>query len=257
MGESGISLGEFIFQCLKEAIRTTWDKADLGATVVGVVIPVVIHFVPAWEHAMNNIAWEIPVACLASVGATRLLLSPFLIYRDEDAKLAERRVKELTTPVIKIVGLTPPQTNHYTPVTSGLQYRIDVFNTSGALSAHNAEVKLIQTEPSISELHLPLPLEQMHDRGNPRETSFSLNPQDHKYIDLVRTRSDFDGFFVCHVVSGILSGFKWGEYVLTVKVTADNTPPDIKQFRVWGTDGNLHCEMLGQNTGSILSSHIS
>ena len=72
MAESGIRFRDFLSRCLKEAIRTTWDKADLGATVAGIIISVIVHFVPSWEHAMNNIAWEIPVACLASVGATPL-----------------------------------------------------------------------------------------------------------------------------------------------------------------------------------------
>jgi hypothetical protein len=95
MAESPVRFRDFLVLCLKEAIRTTWDKGDKGATVAGIIIPAIVHFVPSWEHAMGNIAWEIPVACVASIVGVRLLLSPFLIYRkrDEEAKRAVARLE--------------------------------------------------------------------------------------------------------------------------------------------------------------------
>ncbi|SRR6266851_744657 len=82
-----IRLREFIWLCLKEAWRTSWEKADTGATVFGIVAPVVVQFVPKWESAMTSLVWQIPIASLASIAATRLLLSPFLLYRKCDSDL--------------------------------------------------------------------------------------------------------------------------------------------------------------------------
>jgi|HubBroStandDraft_1064217.scaffolds.fasta_scaffold102598_2 hypothetical protein len=109
MAESAVRFRDFVYRCFKEAIRTTWDKADSGATAFGIIIPIIVHFVPKWEHAMNNIAWEIPVACLASVGGTRLLLSPFLIYRerDKEANEAESKLEVIEQTKPKIVLRQP------------------------------------------------------------------------------------------------------------------------------------------------------
>jgi hypothetical protein len=74
-----IGFGAFIKLCLTEAWRTSWEKADTGATAFGLVAPVVVHFVPRWESAMTSLVWQIPIACLASIAATRILLSPFLV----------------------------------------------------------------------------------------------------------------------------------------------------------------------------------
>jgi hypothetical protein len=96
-----IKLRSFARLCLNETARTTWDKADFGATFAGIIIPIVVHFVPQWEHALNSVLWEIPVACLASIGLTRLVLSPFLIYRrrDLEARKLEEHLKAKHTEV--------------------------------------------------------------------------------------------------------------------------------------------------------------
>jgi len=119
-----LEFGKFNVLC-QESARTTWERAVTEATAAGIAIPVIVHFVPQWEHAMNNIAWEIPLACLASIGATRLLLSPFLIYRkrDSEASKAEVALKNARTPKVRsyrdcpalsgdfLVGSTsPPET---------------------------------------------------------------------------------------------------------------------------------------------------
>ncbi|MGA2965256.1 MAG: hypothetical protein ABSD64_03520 [Terriglobales bacterium] len=93
----GIRARDFLWLCLKEAARTSWEKADTGATVIGFILPAVIHFVPRWESAMSNLAWQAPIACLASITLTRLLISPFLVYRrrDSEAGAAEKALKDL------------------------------------------------------------------------------------------------------------------------------------------------------------------
>lgn len=104
----GIGFLSFLRLCLQETVKTTYDKTDKVATAVGFAIGVIVHYIPAWEHAMNSIAWEIPVACLASVTATRLLLSPWLVYRrrDTQARTAEAALEQRAGIKFKIMCLT-------------------------------------------------------------------------------------------------------------------------------------------------------
>lgn len=173
------------------------------------------------------------------LGVSVLCLAAFLAWREQ-----YRRAQQLTARRLKIVGVTPPQNNQYNTEVSGLEYRIEIINESETSSVYDAEVKLVRIEPDVPELRLPVPLEQMHDRGTPRKNSFNLNPQDHKYIDLALTRTDLTGICICHTVPGVQAVIPRGAYVLTVSATGDNAIGDTKRFRVWNTDGTLHCEMV-------------
>jgi hypothetical protein len=95
----GIGMRSFLWLCLRETVRTTFDKADKGASIAGAILPIIVHYVPAWEHAVGYIAWEIPVACVVSVGIVRLLESPFLVYRrrDHQARSAEAALRQTIT----------------------------------------------------------------------------------------------------------------------------------------------------------------
>jgi hypothetical protein len=97
--EGEIGIKSFVWLCITTAWESSWEKADTGATIAGITIPIIVHFVPAWEHALNSIFWEIPVACLASIVVTRLVLSPFLVYRkrDTEAREAERKLEKRHT----------------------------------------------------------------------------------------------------------------------------------------------------------------
>ena len=46
---------------------------------------------------MSSLAWQVPIACLASITLARLLISPFLVYRrrDSEAGAAEEALKDL------------------------------------------------------------------------------------------------------------------------------------------------------------------
>src|ERR1035438_3429695 len=163
MAEPKIRVRNFIALCFKEAIRTTWEKSDFGATVAGIIIPILVHFVPEWEHAMSAVAWEIPLACLASIGATRLLLSPFLIYRkrDEEARQAESELDAIeqskpnivlhqpgaesveqvtrrtngrvlaTTPFVKLRFVNSPKGCYPNSVARGVMARVKFYDAEG------------------------------------------------------------------------------------------------------------------------------
>jgi hypothetical protein len=86
-----ITFRTFLSLCIKKAWKTSWEKSDTATIIAGIVIGIVIHYFPQWEQAVISILWQIPIAALLSIVAMRLLISPFLVYRqrDKEAKLAE------------------------------------------------------------------------------------------------------------------------------------------------------------------------
>src|SRR5208282_2623545 len=95
-----IKFWQFVGLCLEKTWERSWEKADTAATIAGIAIGILLHFVPGWEQAVNRIVWEIPLAALGSLLIVRLFLSPFLVYRkrDKEAIQAESQVAILTQP---------------------------------------------------------------------------------------------------------------------------------------------------------------
>jgi len=237
-----------IFFCLQEP-ETVARMGKIGKYVAELLtgwailmstVSVILVFVPLFSPKKMVPAW-----CIWLGAAFCFLAANFIVWNRENKRVDQgvSRIKELTARKVRIVGVVlPPQENQYTPTVSGLEYRIDVASASEALSVRNVEVKLEQITPDIPELRLPVWLQQMHDNAFVKQTKFDLNPSAHKYIDLVLNRSDGTGIFVCHTVPGVQNRIPRGDYILTVSVTAEDASGDTKEFRVWNTDGELHCE---------------
>jgi hypothetical protein len=237
MGKIGKYLGELL---------TGWailmSTASVGLVFMSLLFP-------------NKIA---PAWCIWLGAAFCFLVANFIVWnrKYEQTQQAEERIRQLTAREIIISGVVyPPQSNIAPTGANGLEYRIDIYNPSSNLSLHDSEVRVIQIEPDVPELRLPVWLQQMHDHGSTKQTTFQLNPQDHKYIDLALNWSDAEGITICHTVCGVLSRIPSGDYILTVAARANDAKGDTKRFRVWDTDGTLRCEMLGRSTGSIPNSH--
>src|SRR5271165_4533389 len=90
----------FVWHCLLEARKQAWDKAEAITGVVGVVVGVVLHFVPRWEAAVTHTLWSVPVVSLAFVVAFRLVMSPYWLYSELKRSVAKKdaEIEELTWP---------------------------------------------------------------------------------------------------------------------------------------------------------------
>lgn len=242
-----VTLFRFVRLCLKEAMRASWDTADYITTLIGAGLGAIAYFVPEWEEVLSHSLLIIPLAAFITVAIVRLSMSPYLVYRklDREAKQSEAMVVKLTRPVIKASRVPPPQENYYTTGDSGLGFRIEVVNLSKGTTARNVEVKLVHIEPESHSINgLSLPLHQMNDNTHPQKTSFSLNPDDSKYIDVVGSRGRAQGIMVHHVVSGVVEAIPHGDYTLTIVATGEDIPSESVRLHVWDTDGSLHCELL-------------
>jgi len=81
-------------------------------------------------------------------------------------------------------------------------------------------------------------------RKGPYKTTFSLNPEDFKYIDIVGSRDGLSGIMVHHIVPGVDQVVPNGDYMFTVVATGQDIPSASAALHVWNTDGTLHCDLL-------------
>jgi hypothetical protein len=108
--------------CLKEAFRTSTDKADWIVLIVGAALGPVAFFVPRWERQVTHLLLVAPISALSSVIIFRIFLSPLLVYRkrETDARNAENTLRttlaEREKAILKLTTKpqrTPAEQHHY------------------------------------------------------------------------------------------------------------------------------------------------
>ena len=113
---------QFYWRWTKTALSHPWSVADTCATIFGLILPPSISFRPHLEQTLTPLAWKIPLSALALLGAARLILAPYWIYRErhEDAEAEtedlKRRLSEIENAKPNIV-LREPQARHVQEVT--------------------------------------------------------------------------------------------------------------------------------------------
>lgn len=128
----------FYWRCLKVAFAHSWDWGmDISSTILGVVIPLVVHFArpsEQGERKMNDLFWEIPVAAVGALFLRKLLVAPYTIFREEaeKRKKADEKAKELQNKLderISYVLKIEPQPTLYGNAPIAMNVRLQVSNT--------------------------------------------------------------------------------------------------------------------------------
>src|SRR5438045_3391486 len=88
--EGRLSWWRFYWLLLLEVLEHPWKWTDSIATLLGIIIPLIIHFRPKMEARMTPLVWEIPVGVFATLGVFRVMSAPFLLYRDHHTFASER-----------------------------------------------------------------------------------------------------------------------------------------------------------------------
>jgi hypothetical protein len=74
---------QFYWLWLKVALTTFLSWADAAASIVGVLLPLLHAFVPkVREDRLVPLYWEIPIGVFCAIGILRMVIAPYLIYRD-------------------------------------------------------------------------------------------------------------------------------------------------------------------------------
>ena len=103
---------------------------------------------------------------------------------EEHSKLARK---------LRILPTAMPQ--HFIAMggVSCVLYYLEILNESEGKTVDNVNVSLVRVAPAIESLSwLPVSLHIKHDNAKPHRTSFSLNPNEHKQIDLVSAPESAD-----------------------------------------------------------------
>src|SRR5208282_3797406 len=68
---------------LRVALTASLSVADLVGFIVGLLVPLIHALFPRVpESTLTPLLWKIPLGVFCCVGAIRLVIAPYLIYRD-------------------------------------------------------------------------------------------------------------------------------------------------------------------------------
>jgi hypothetical protein len=92
---------------------------------------------------------------------------------------------------------------------------------------------------------MPIPLHIKHDNVKPYQKSFTLNPKEHRPIDLISAVQGRPSIDIVHTIEGIDNKIPVRRYRLTAQATGKDVSPSIGKFEIW-TDGSgaLRCVAL-------------
>ena len=81
------SAGAYYWRCIALAWHGAWAVAGAASAVLGLLVPPYLKTHPALATTVNDLVWQIPLGVLGSLSALRLILAPYWIYREQEAKL--------------------------------------------------------------------------------------------------------------------------------------------------------------------------
>lgn len=77
-----MGFARFIHLWLWGALRRSVGLGDFIAGIVGNIVTVILHFYPAYEAAMKDLLWQIPIYGLAGAMAWRLMIVPYELWKE-------------------------------------------------------------------------------------------------------------------------------------------------------------------------------
>ena len=87
---------QFYLLWVKVVFTASLGWADAVGFILGILIPLIQKIFPSMQESkLEPLAWEIPLAVFCLVGAGRMFLAPYLIYRDRHLS-AKQKESELT-----------------------------------------------------------------------------------------------------------------------------------------------------------------
>jgi hypothetical protein len=95
---------KFYLRWMSVAFKHPWGIADFISSVLGLVVPIAVRLVPAWHTAVTDLQWQIPLAVLGTLGAARLLLAPYWIYREQVTEIERLLAHEESLSKRKQIG---------------------------------------------------------------------------------------------------------------------------------------------------------
>lgn len=78
---------EYYWQWLRVAFRRTIGMGDGVGFLAGIIIPIILRFIPNWKPVMSELLWQIPLGVFGGIVLIRLSLAPYWIYKEKVAEV--------------------------------------------------------------------------------------------------------------------------------------------------------------------------
>lgn len=182
-----LRLRTYIRRWLRTAFWHAIGPIDLWSGVVGGVLTAVGHFFPAWQPAVTNLIWQVPLWVAGVIVVARLALAPFWMAKEDSSKI--RELKDLAAELANERATLESREPYFAPdQDGGGTWYFHLFNQGPAL-AENVVVNLTSFTPEPKserwkQNHLPflvLRINTTADAGGGR-----INPKDHEIYRVLR-----------------------------------------------------------------------
>jgi hypothetical protein len=75
---------------LHKAFHPSWAIADTLGTLLGLLVPPLVKLVPEGRReTMTDLVWEVPLSALLTLFVVRVVMAPWLMHKEQEAKLAD------------------------------------------------------------------------------------------------------------------------------------------------------------------------
>lgn len=226
----------YLWQYWRENLRRSfrdWEKSE----AILAVIPVIVSLVATWGILQSGFIDAIPevlgVAFLAWLLVLILFITPARMWNviRKDKEELEQRLE----PKLAIVsGTSHPLIHrwHNTREEICRTFRVCVKNISDGATVHDAKVALVEADPPLE--FVPIPLHLMHDNPTsahmPFKTAFDLDPRGKQYVDVFWCSEDpsKSTIVITCAARGIRNMVPKRRYALTIQATGQDVP-DCKE----------------------------
>ncbi len=260
-----MSCREYYYKWIKLAFPRPWAWANGTAGFISICAAIIIRSNPKWESTLVDLGWQIPLVFFVGLTGWRLLAAPYWIHQKlegENIKLkeAERASQEISLEIL----FDPADSTYITPEVQmrPKRFRVCVRNTS-MKTAENVIAKLTRISSYPQDMGiLPITLREK-DVAEPYSSSFTINPQDNKFIDVLQVTRvhgqtstkagdlnvmiphfDFCSADQAHLMIPTPSTLGGDVYEMSIEVTGDGTIGDRRNFILREKEGEHFMEML-------------
>jgi hypothetical protein len=81
----------YFWRCIKKAFGGWLGRADTLSGIVTAILTAISQLNPWWDETVNTLLWIIPLSLLGVTIVIGLIISPYLVHRDDSKEIARLR----------------------------------------------------------------------------------------------------------------------------------------------------------------------
>jgi len=227
-------LWQYWCENLRRSFRD-WEKSEAMVAVIPVIVSLVATLGILQSGFIDAIPEVLGVAFLIWLLFLIFIITPARMWNSAQREKAELRQR--FEPKLAIVsGTSHPLIHrwHNTREEICRTFRVCVKNISDGATVHDAKVALVEADPPLE--FVPIPLHLMHDNPTsahmPYKTAFDLDARGKQYVDVFWCSEDpsKSEIGITCAVRGIRNMVPKRRYALTIQATGQDIPDCKERF---------------------------